>query len=99
MTALFESLFLTITLDVFSLSIPTFLHFSRVGKPVLDSQGHRLARCTEHLNHSPLQEDRPSLPGTLSDCRESIITCVLTWFVPSSVVYPSCVPCVTAPTH
>jgi len=26
-----------ITLDVFSLSIPTFLHFIRVGKPVLDN--------------------------------------------------------------
>src|SRR5882724_11319481 len=36
MTALFESFSLTIILDVFSLSIPTLLHFSRVGKPVLD---------------------------------------------------------------
>src|SRR5882724_9163986 len=36
MTALFESFSLTITLDVFSLSIPTLLHSSRVRKPVLD---------------------------------------------------------------
>src|SRR5882724_9611214 len=40
MTALFESFSLTITLDVFSLSIPTFLHFSQVGKPVLESLQH-----------------------------------------------------------
>src|SRR5882724_7283806 len=38
MTALFESFSLTIILDVFSLSIPTLLHFSWVGKPVLDRE-------------------------------------------------------------
>src|SRR5882724_5929843 len=37
MTALFESFPLTTILNVFSLSIPTLLHFSRVGKPVLDT--------------------------------------------------------------
>src|SRR5882724_6988453 len=37
MTALFESFSLTIILNVFSLSIPTLLHFSQVGKPVLDT--------------------------------------------------------------
>src|SRR5882724_11229355 len=38
MTALFESFSLTITLDVFPLSILTLLPLSRVGKPVLDSE-------------------------------------------------------------
>jgi len=37
MTALFKSLSLTIIHDVFSLSIPTYLHFSQVRKPILDS--------------------------------------------------------------
>jgi len=37
MTALFESLLLMLICDVFSLLIPTFLHFSQVGKPILDS--------------------------------------------------------------
>src|SRR5882724_12578042 len=37
MTALFESFSLTIILDIFSLSIPTLLHFSWVGKPFLDT--------------------------------------------------------------
>jgi len=37
MTALLESFVLTVTLDVISLSILTFLHFSQVGNPVLDT--------------------------------------------------------------
>ena len=37
MTALFESLFLVIIHDIFSVLIPTCLHFSQVRKPVLDS--------------------------------------------------------------
>src|SRR5882724_8165206 len=37
MTALFESLSLTIICDLFSLLIPTYLHFIQVGKPILDS--------------------------------------------------------------
>ena len=37
MTALFESLSLTIIRDVFSLSNPTYWHFNQVGKPVLDN--------------------------------------------------------------
>jgi len=36
MTALLESLSLTIILDIISLSIPTFLLFSQVGKPILE---------------------------------------------------------------
>src|SRR5882672_3198593 len=36
MTALFESLSLMFASNVFSWSIPTYLHFSRVGKPILD---------------------------------------------------------------
>ena len=36
-TALFESLLLMIICDVFSASIPTYLLFSQVGKPILDS--------------------------------------------------------------
>src|SRR5882724_3154842 len=42
MTALSESFSLMITLDVFSLSIPTLLHFSRVGKPVLDKEAKNM---------------------------------------------------------
>jgi len=49
MTALFESFSLTIILDVFSLSILTLLHFSRVGKPVLDSKS---------LHHKPFGPHR-----------------------------------------
>ena len=36
MTALFESLLPMLICDIFSLSIPTFLHFSQVGKPIID---------------------------------------------------------------
>ena len=36
MTVPFESLLLMLIHDVFSLSIPTYLHFSWVGKPILD---------------------------------------------------------------
>ena len=45
MTALFESFSLTITLNVFSLLIPTLLHFSRVGKPILDNNLHHSQAC------------------------------------------------------
>jgi len=37
MTALSESLLLTLIHDVFSLSIPTYFHFSWVRKPILDN--------------------------------------------------------------
>src|SRR5882672_9647395 len=37
MTALFESLPLMISLDVISVPILTYLHFSRIRKPILDS--------------------------------------------------------------
>jgi len=37
MTALFESLFLKIIHDVFSVLILAYLHFSQVRKPILDS--------------------------------------------------------------
>src|SRR5882724_2503144 len=40
MTALSESFSLTIICDVFPLMILTFLHFSQVGKPVLDTHIH-----------------------------------------------------------
>ena len=33
----------------------------------------------EHLNHSPLQEAQPSLPGTLSNCGEGVIARIPTW--------------------
>jgi len=37
MTALFENLSLMIICDVFSLSISTYLLFSQISKPILDS--------------------------------------------------------------
>src|SRR5882724_11382300 len=62
--------------------------------PPIQSRGHCLARCTEHLNHSPLKEARPSLPGVLPDCGEGVVACIPTWAVPSFVAHSSCVPCV-----
>src|SRR5882724_8165959 len=67
--------------------------------PSVQSRRHCLDRLTEHQNHLPLEEAQPLLPGTLSDCGEGVITCILTWSVPSSVAHSSCVPCVTAATH
>jgi len=46
-----------------------------------------------------LEEARPSLPWALSDHREGVIACILTWSVPSSVMNSPCLPCVTAETH
>ena len=41
-TALFESVLLTIICDVFSASILTYLLFSQVGKPILDTEPNHL---------------------------------------------------------
>jgi len=50
MTALFESLLLTIIHDLFSALIPTYLLFIQVGKPVLDTRPK-----------SPLDNQNPGL--------------------------------------
>ena len=62
--------------------------------PPIQSQGHCLARLAEHPNHSSLEEAWPLLLRTLPDFWEGVIRSV-----PGSVMYPSCVPCVTAATH
>src|SRR5882724_340285 len=49
MTALSESLLLMLICDIFSLSILTYLHFSWVGKPVLDTM------LTSELNFERIQ--------------------------------------------
>src|SRR5882724_9128653 len=51
MTALSESFSLTIIHDIFPLTIPTFLHFSQVGKPILDSfqQWHNYLQGSAHV--------------------------------------------------
>src|SRR5882724_7350356 len=55
--------------------------------PPIQGRGHCLARLTEHQNHSPLQEARPSLPGTLPDHGEGVVACIPTWAVPSFVAH------------
>jgi len=46
-TALLESFALMVTLDIISLLILTFLHFSQVRKPILDSLGDMLVQMTK----------------------------------------------------
>src|SRR5882724_7371779 len=67
MTALFESFSLTITLDVFLLSIPTLLPFSRVGKPILDTLHHGQLSIVSSQGHpSQSRRYRALHPGQLS---------------------------------
>src|SRR5882724_7181993 len=66
------------------------LHVATPPDPPIQSQGHCLARFAEHQDHSPLEEAQPSLPGTLSDSGEGVVTCILTWSVLSVVTHSSC---------